>query len=115
MEESVETIHAHLRQEVVLEVELQSYPEGLLEDLKATPEIRDVQRAENTLIIQVVSGSDVRARISQRIGELGGLLIGMHQQESSLEEAFVQITKENISRLDTQLGSNQEKYDEAKG
>ncbi|MBA2598681.1 MAG: hypothetical protein H0V00_18830 [Chloroflexia bacterium] len=42
---------------------------------------------------------DVRPAISAIVTESGGVILGMQSEEMSLEEAFVTITNQNVTRL----------------
>ena len=45
----------------------------------------------NTLIIQVNTRDDVRAQVSKEVTGSGGVIVGMSQKSSNLEDVFIQL------------------------
>jgi ABC-2 type transport system ATP-binding protein len=82
-------------------VELDSLPQPLLTRLGKEPAVLELQVAENGRQIEMVleDHADVRPAISQIITASGGIILRMESEEMSLEEAFVTITDQNVSRL----------------
>lgn len=100
MEDTVESVRNHFVQDTRLTIELQEPLPELLQVLQETQGIKRVCQQGTKLVLDVEPGVDVRAKASERIAEMHGLVIGMHQESTSLEDAFVQITSEGINQLD---------------
>jgi ABC-2 type transport system ATP-binding protein len=101
----VEDSLAGLRQRIGrgrrLVVELASLPEPLLPRLEREPYVLEAQVADSGrhLALLLEDQRDVRPAVSQLITESGGVILGMESEEMSLEEAFVTITNQNVTRL----------------
>jgi ABC-type uncharacterized transport system ATPase subunit len=59
--------------------------------IKKLPFVSDVFKAGSTLSIQVASHDDVRAQVSKQVTGAGGVIVGMSQKTSSLEDVFIQL------------------------
>jgi ABC-type multidrug transport system ATPase subunit len=82
-------------------VELDRVPEPLVAQLRHEPYVRELRLAdgERRLELLLEDGQEMRPRLSQLITDAGGVILRMESEEMSLEDAFVTITNENISRL----------------
>jgi len=100
LEGTVDDVRNSLMTSAKLTVKLNSTPEGLNNALQALPGINKVRQEDNTFILDVDPGTDVRVPVSQRVIDLGGLVIEMYLEEASLEEAFIKITQENVNRFE---------------
>src|SRR5207249_1825147 len=79
---------------------------SLVDALRAAPFVRTVEVAPNgetadhgRLRIAVAPDGDHRRAVSQIVAAHGGLITEMRLQRVSLEEAFVQLTSENVAPL----------------
>jgi hypothetical protein len=52
------------------------------------------------LLLNVTGGGDLRAEISRAVTAAGGTVLGITQQEMSLEEAFLTLTDEKVKGLE---------------
>jgi ABC-2 type transport system ATP-binding protein len=101
----IEDTLAGLRQRIghgrKLAIELASVPAPLLPELERAPGVLELHVAETgpRLELLVDGQQDARAAISQLITQSGGVILGMESEEMSLEEAFVTITNQNVTRL----------------
>jgi len=84
-----------------LVVELASLPEPLLPRLEQEPYVLETQVSDSGRHVAMLleDQRDVRPAVSQLITESGGVILGMESEEMSLEEAFVTITNQNVTRL----------------
>jgi ABC-2 type transport system ATP-binding protein len=82
-------------------VELDRVPEPLVARLEHEPYVRELRLMDGERRIDLLldDGSDARPRLSRLITDEGGVILRMESEEMSLEDAFVTITNENISRL----------------
>ncbi len=82
-------------------VELETLPPRLEARLREAPHVLEltVSESEQRLEMLLDDRDDVRPAISAIITESGGVILGMQSEEMSLEEAFVTITNQNVTRL----------------
>jgi ABC-2 type transport system ATP-binding protein len=82
-------------------VELDHVDAPLTERLGQEPYVLDLQVANSGRQLELLleDGQDVRPRLSQLITESGGVILRMESEEMSLEDAFVTLTDQNVSRL----------------
>jgi ABC-2 type transport system ATP-binding protein len=79
----------------LLHVEIAKMSDAVISAVKGLPAVSSVVQTGNTLRIQLVTHEDVRAQVSQEITRAGGIIVGMSQKESNLEDVFIQlITKD---------------------
>ena len=80
----------------VIQVELAQFVEAAGLAVKALPFVSSVIRNGNVLGIYLNTHDDVRAQVSQTVTGAGGVIVGMSQKGSNLEDVFLQlITKGN--------------------
>lgn len=106
-EDHMEDLKRRVASEVELLVELEEVQDGIVEALKDLDVVQSVEVDDSRLRITTRPEEDYRSTISRTIAENGGVLLEMRTREMSLEDAFVTITKENISLL-TKKGGDQE-------
>ena len=82
-------------------VELETLPALLEARLRAMPYVLELSVSESGRRLEMLldDRDDVRPAISAIVTESGGVILGMQSEEMSLEEAFVTITNQNVTRL----------------
>ncbi len=82
-------------------VELERLDAPLVERLAQEPYVLELHVADSGRQLELLleDRQDVRPRLSHRITESGGVILGMESEEMSLEDAFVTLTDQNVSRL----------------
>jgi len=98
-EDTMENLKHRLSDFIQIEVEIAKLPSKMLDIFSAFDFVRDITREKNLTILEVKNDKDYRADISEAIARAGGVVLGMKVREMSLEEAFITITRENISLL----------------
>jgi ABC-2 type transport system ATP-binding protein len=79
----------------LLHVEIAEISDAVISAVKGLPAVSSVIQTGNTLRVQLATHEDVRAQVSQEITRAGGIIVGMSQKESNLEDVFIQlITKD---------------------
>lgn len=79
----------------MVHIELVDLSTPVIAAVKKLPFVSGTWKTGNTLLIQVNSTDDVRAQISREVTGAGGVIIGMNQKTSNLEDVFLQlITKD---------------------
>jgi len=62
--------------------------------LAELPNVRHVEAApDGAVLLRTAPGTDVRAAVSRRAGQEGWILLGLRQEQQSLEEVFGELTK----------------------
>ena len=80
-----------------LHVEVENPPASLAGDVKGLPFVREAQLTGATLVVQVARDRDYRKDISAFLIARNLVPLGLEEKSVSLEEAFVTITRENLS------------------
>jgi ABC-type multidrug transport system ATPase subunit len=80
-------------------IDVESMQEGLLDDLRTLPFIKDVTAEGLTLTIEVPKDRDYRKDIALFIFNRGLIPIRIQEKAATLEDAFITITKESIEKL----------------
>jgi ABC-2 type transport system ATP-binding protein len=82
-------------------IELQHLPAPLVERLRSEPYVMELEVDESgrQLALLLDDDRDVRPKLSQLVTEEGGIILRMESEEMSLEDAFVTITNQNVTRL----------------
>ena len=79
----------------MVHIELVGLSIPVIAAVKKLPFVSGTWKTGNTLLIQVNTPDDVRAQISREVTGAGGVIIGMNQKISNLEDVFLQlITKD---------------------
>jgi ABC-2 type transport system ATP-binding protein len=105
-EDTVEHIGTRLRPDATITVEVDGLSDRLIEALRAQTYVSRVVASKpadgsdrGVLRISLLPGQDRRRAISGLVTQHGGLITQMSQDRVSLEEAFVQLTGENVQPL----------------
>jgi ABC-2 type transport system ATP-binding protein len=101
-EDAVEAVKGKLTDQVTLNVEVTAVNERLLQALRSLPFVRSVKQAAGFLELQADKSKDIRERISKRITEAGGTILAVQYKEPSLEDAFLELTENSVSRFKQQ-------------
>lgn len=97
-QDTIPALRSLLRQDLILEVELEASVQDLDSRLASLPIVRRVQADGRRLLVTVDSGADHRAEISQAVAAAGGIIVGMRAHEPTLEEAFLTLTESTVER-----------------
>ena len=80
----------------MIHVELANLSDAVVAAVKKAPFVSGAWKTGNSLSIQVTTHDDVRAEVSQEITRSGGVIVGMSQKTSNLEDVFIQlVSKDN--------------------
>ncbi len=82
-----------------MEIELKKVIPEVIKALSSLDFVSKVAREKNLLVIKVKTDKDHRDEIVRTISSEGGAILGLKLREMSLEEAFVTITRKNVSSL----------------
>lgn len=97
VEDSLKSISERLKKNIEIEVEVENANELFKKVLLQENLINSVKIDKNRYILNVKKDKDNQKRISQIFHENNLFILSMRKNEISLEEAFITITKENLS------------------
>ena len=75
----------------MLHVEVVKMSNKVVSAVKKLPFVSSVVQTGSSLRIQITTHEDLRAQVSQEITRAGGIIIGMSQKVSNLEDVFIQL------------------------
>jgi ABC-2 type transport system ATP-binding protein len=79
----------------MMHVELADLSTAVIASVKRLPFVSGTWKTGNTLLIQVTTYDDVRAQVSKEVTGAGGVIVGMSQKTSNLEDAFIQLVSKD--------------------
>jgi ABC-2 type transport system ATP-binding protein len=83
----------------MMHIELTDLSDAVISAVKKLPFVSGTWKTGSTLLIQVKTYDDVRAQVSQAVTGAGGVIVGMSQKTSNLEEVFLQlVTKDKEAK-----------------
>ena len=97
-EDTIAGLRAMLRRDAEVEIQLQEPVPGVVDVLASLPFVRHVAGAGDRLSVTVQGDTDMRGALSRAISTRGGVIVGMHSREPSLEDAFLTLTKRDLDQ-----------------
>ena len=79
----------------MMHIELADLSTAVIASVKRLPFVSGTWKTGNTLLIQVTTYDDVRAQVSKEVTGAGGVIVGMSQKTSNLEDAFIQLVSKD--------------------
>ena len=79
----------------MMHIELADLSNAVIASVKRLPFVSGTWKTGNTLLIQVTTYDDVRAQVSKEVTGAGGVIVGMSQKTSNLEDAFIQLVSKD--------------------
>ncbi len=98
-EDRMSTLLARFAPDSEIQVELESIPAGLVAEIEALPFVLSVNAIGCSLRVRVDRGSDHRRDLSELVIRRGLVPLRIDERETTLEEAFITITKDNVEQL----------------
>ena len=89
--DTLETVSNMLAGPAMIHLEVYNLNDSVVSAVKALPFISEVYRDGAKLSVKVTSHEDVRAKVSKEVTGAGGVIVGMSQKTSSLEDVFIQL------------------------
>ena len=89
--DTLQTVSNMLAGPAMIHLEVADLTENVVLAVKNLPFVSEVFREGAKLSIQVKSHDDVRAKVSKEVAGAGGVIVGMSQKTSSLEDVFIQL------------------------
>jgi ABC-2 type transport system ATP-binding protein len=75
----------------MMHIELADLADAVIAAVKKLPFVSGTWKTGNTFLIQVNTYDDVRTQVSKAITGAGGVILGMSQKTSNLEDVFLQL------------------------
>ncbi|MCL1977207.1 MAG: ABC transporter ATP-binding protein [Candidatus Bathyarchaeota archaeon] len=91
--DTVQAVSSMFTGPTLIYLEVTNLTAKVISAVEKLPFVTKVYREENKLTVQVTSQNtaDVQIRVSKEITNMGGVIVGMEQKTSTLEEAFIQL------------------------
>ncbi|XHH09345.1 MAG: ATP-binding cassette domain-containing protein [Candidatus Bathyarchaeia archaeon] len=97
--DSLQTVSSMLAGPAMIHLEVADLTSNVVSAVKNLPFVSEVYQDGYSLTVQVTSHEDVRAKVSKEVTGAGGVIVGMTQKASTLEDVFIQlIGKDNGGR-----------------
>lgn len=93
------TLLARFARDREIRVDLESIPPGLVAEIEALPFVLSAHAAERSLRVKVDAESDHRRDLSELVIRKGLVPLRIEERETTLEEAFMTITNDNVEQL----------------
>jgi ABC-2 type transport system ATP-binding protein len=75
----------------MMHIELVNLSPEVITAVKSLDFVSATWRTDDTLLVQVNTYNDVRAKVSQAVTSAGGIIVGMSQKNANLEDIFIQL------------------------
>ncbi|MGA2682861.1 MAG: ABC transporter ATP-binding protein [Candidatus Bathyarchaeia archaeon] len=75
----------------MIHIELVNLSPEVITAVKSLDFVSGTWRTDDTLLVQVNTYNDVRAKVSQAVTSAGGIIVGMSQKNANLEDIFIQL------------------------
>jgi len=93
--DTLQNVSGLLKGPAMLHVEVAKISNTIVNAVKNLSFVSSVMHTGNTLRIQMATPKDMRAQVSQEITRTGGIIIGMSQKASNLEDVFIQLVSKD--------------------
>lgn len=98
--DSLSNVSGVLSGPALLHVEVAKISRNVVNAVKSLSFVTSVVQTGSTLRVQISTHEDVRVQVSQEITRAGGVIVGMSQKTSNLEDVFMQlISKDQGGKL----------------
>ena len=89
--DTLQNVSSLISESPIIHIELVELSNAVIAAVKKLPFVSGTWKTGNTLLIQVSTRDDVRAQVSMAATGAGGVIVGMSQKESNLEDVFLQL------------------------
>jgi ABC-2 type transport system ATP-binding protein len=79
----------------MMHIELANLSNEVIAAVKKLPFVSGTWKTGSTLYIQITTYDDVRAQVSKEVTGAGGVIVGMSQKTSNLEDIFIQLVSKD--------------------
>ena len=93
--DTIQNVSNMISESPMIHIELTELSDAVIAAVKKLPFVSGTWKTGETLLIQVSIRDDVREQVSKTVTAAGGVIVGMSQKTSNLEDVFLQlITKD---------------------
>jgi ABC-2 type transport system ATP-binding protein len=89
--DTLQNVSGMISESPMIHIELVDLTDAVIAAVKKLPFVSGTWKTSNTLIIQINSRDDMRAQVSKEVTGAGGIIVGMSQKISNLEDVFIQL------------------------
>jgi ABC-2 type transport system ATP-binding protein len=89
--DTLQNVSGTLAGPAMIHLDIDNLTPGLVSAVKSLPFVSEVFNEGAHLSVRINSHEDVRAKVSKEITGAGGVIVGMSQKTSSLEDVFIQL------------------------
>jgi ABC-2 type transport system ATP-binding protein len=89
--DTLQNVSGMISESPMIHIELVDLTNEIIAAVKKLPFVTGTWKTGATLIIQVNTREDARSKVSKEVTGAGGVIIGMSQKTSNLEDAFIQL------------------------
>jgi ABC-2 type transport system ATP-binding protein len=89
--DTIQNISGTIKEPAMIHIELAHVTNAVIAAVKKLPFVSGVWKTGSTLYIQITIHTDVRAEVSKEVTGAGGVIVGMSQKISNLEDVFIQL------------------------
>jgi ABC-2 type transport system ATP-binding protein len=89
--DTLQNVSGIISESPMIHIELTDLSDAVIAAVKKLSFVSGTWKTVNTLIIQVNTRDDVRAQVSKEVTGSGGVIVGMSQKSSNLEDVFIQL------------------------
>jgi ABC-2 type transport system ATP-binding protein len=93
--DTLQNVSNLIAQQPMIHVELTDLTDAVIAAVKNLPFVSGTWKTGNTLLIQINTHDDVRAQVSKEVTGAGGVIVGMTQKSSNLEDIFLQLISQD--------------------
>jgi ABC-2 type transport system ATP-binding protein len=89
--DTLQNVSGMISESPMIHIELVDLTDAVIAAVKKLPFVSGTWKTGNTLVIQINSRDDMRAQVSKEVTGAGGIIVGMSQKISNLEDVFIQL------------------------
>jgi ABC-2 type transport system ATP-binding protein len=89
--DTLQNVSGMISEAPMMHIELVDLSDAVIAAVKKLPFVSGTWRTGEALIVQVNTRDDVRAQVSKTVTGAGGIIVGMTQKASNLEDVFLQL------------------------
>jgi ABC-2 type transport system ATP-binding protein len=89
--DTLQNVSSMLAVPALIHIELATLSDEVIAAVKKLPFVSGAWKTGSTLSIQITTHDDVRAQVSKEVTGAGGVIVGMSQKTSNLEDVFIQL------------------------
>ncbi len=98
--DTLQNVSSMISESPIIHIELVNLSDEAIAAVKKLPFVSGTWKSGETLLIQVNTRDDMRAQVSKTVTAAGGVIVGMSQKASNLEDVFLQlITKDQGGKI----------------